>query len=68
MIPQTILTRSDFDDSKKDKKLKPKHGVKGITVTVIVLGMTMNDFDLVTIVISTGYNCGLTRASLRDYD
>ena len=28
------MTRSDFDDSKKDKKPKPKHGVKVRTVTV----------------------------------
>ena len=30
------LTRSDFDDSKKDKKPKPKDGLKVRTVTVIV--------------------------------
>ena len=39
-----LLTRSDFDDSKKDQKPKPKEGVKVRTVTVI---------DLVTIAIST---------------
>ena len=31
-----ILTRSDFDDSKKDKKPKPKDGVKVRTVTMII--------------------------------
>ena len=50
------MTRSDFDDSEKDKKPKPKHRIKVRTVSAIILRLEkyLNKyFDLATI--STGF-------------